>query len=63
MYSYSLSWFSLSPQVIEVFQPLTPCMRSIQGAILVAMRSCVNELKKACSALDTTDMTLEQVRA
>jgi len=27
------------------------------------MRSCVNELKKACSALDTTDMTLEQVRA
>lgn len=34
------------PQVIEFSQPLSSSMKNVQSAILVAMDSCINELKK-----------------
>ena len=37
------------------FNPHPP----VQSAILVAMNACINELKKACTTLDTADLTLE----
>lgn len=47
------------PEVIELSLPLTIQMKAIQGAILVAMKACITELKKGCSQLDTTQLTLE----
>ena len=48
-----------SPDVIELSQPLTKNMKSIQNALLVAMNSCILELKKAVINLDTTEFTLQ----
>lgn len=47
------------PEVIELTQPLTENMKAIQGAVLVAMKSCIAELKKAVPQLDTSFMSLE----
>jgi DNA excision repair protein ERCC-4 len=47
------------PEVIELTQPLTENMKAIQGAVLVAMKSCIAELKKAVPQLDTFFMSLE----
>ena len=50
---------SSSPEVIELSQPLTKNMKSIQNALLVAMTSCISELKKAVTSLDTSEFTLQ----
>ena len=50
------------PNVIELTQPLSNNMKSVQSAILVALNICMNELKKSIShisSLDLSDMTLE----
>jgi len=45
--------------IVELSIKLTPYMKSIQSSILVAMSTCMNELKAAVPHLDTTNMTLE----
>ena len=50
------------PVVIELSQPLSPLMLSIQSAILVAMKGCVNEIKKSAPHIDShfqLQLTLE----
>ena len=47
------------PEVIELSQSLTFQMKAIQNAILVAMNSCITELKKSIPHLETSHMTLE----
>ena len=47
------------PEVIELATALTANMKSIQSAILVAMNTCIQELKKAAPHLETAQMTLE----
>ncbi len=49
----------VTPDVIELSISLSKNMKGIQNAILVAMNSCVGELKKACPNIDTSQMTLE----
>jgi DNA excision repair protein ERCC-4 len=49
-------------EVVEVVQPMTEHMRAVQSAILVAMNSCLTELKKALPQLDSaflSSLTLE----
>jgi hypothetical protein len=47
-------------QVIEVTQPLTDSMKSIQNAIMVAMNTCLVEIKKAVPHIDAAQtLTLE----
>lgn len=46
-------------EVVELVTSLTPVMKVIQSAILVAMNTCITELKKACPSLETSQMTLE----
>ena len=45
--------------IVELTIKLTPYMKAIQSSILVAMSTCMNELKAAVPHLDTTHMTLE----
>ena len=45
--------------IVELTIKLTPYMKAIQSSILVAMSTCMNELKSAVPHLDTTHMTLE----
>ena len=47
------------PEVVELVGSLTPSMKGIQSAILSAMNSCIQELKKAAPHLETSQMTLE----
>ena len=47
------------PTVIEATQPLTENMKIIQSSIIVAMNSCIIELKRLNPQLDTTTITLE----
>lgn len=47
------------PEVVELVTNLTPCMKNIQSAILAAMNTCIQELKKAAPQLETSQMTLE----
>lgn len=47
------------PEVVELVTNLTPTMKIIQSAILVAMNTCIQELKKASPHLETSQMTLE----
>jgi DNA excision repair protein ERCC-4 len=49
----------LEPEVIELSVSVTPLMKAIQSAILVAMNTCISELKKAAPQLETSQMTLE----
>lgn len=47
------------PDVIELSLPLSKHMLAIQNGILVAMTTCLKELKKSCPSLDTSQWTLE----
>ena len=47
------------PEVVELVTGLTPAMKSIQSAILAAMNTCIQELKRAAPQLETSQMTLE----
>ena len=47
------------PDVIEIEQPLSPNMASIQQAIIVAMEACLKELKKSAKNLDTSELTVK----
>ena len=47
------------PEVIEILQPLSNSMKTIQSALLVALSTTINELRKAVPALETTHMSLE----
>jgi len=47
------------PEVIEILQPLSSNMKTMQSAILVALSTIINELKKAAPTLETGYMTLE----
>lgn len=47
------------PEVIELSLGLTSNMKAIQSAILVAMNTCILELKKSAPQLETSQMTLE----
>ncbi len=49
----------ITPEVIELSISLTNNMKMIQNAVLVAMNTCVTELKKSCPNLDATNLTLE----
>jgi DNA excision repair protein ERCC-4 len=49
----------VQPEVIELSQPLSEHMKTIQSSILVAMKTCVSELKKAVPQLDTSFLSLE----
>eukprot|EP01031_Cornospumella_fuschlensis_P029931 gene29931-36146_t len=50
---------SAQSSVIELSIPLTKHMQAIQNAVLVAMNTCITELKKSCPSLDTTNWTLQ----
>jgi DNA excision repair protein ERCC-4 len=50
---------SREPEVVELVTGLTPHMKSIQSAVLAAMNTCIQELKKAAPHLETSQMTLE----
>jgi len=50
---------SSQPEVIEILQPLSDSMKTMQSAILVALSTVINELKKAAPTLETGYMTLE----
>ena len=45
--------------IVELSIKLTPHMKAIQSSILVAMNTCMSELKAAVPYLDTSMMTLE----
>ncbi|RYG69231.1 hypothetical protein EON64_03255 [archaeon] len=45
--------------VIELSVPLTKHMLAIQSAVLVAMNTCMSELKKSCPSLVTSHWTLQ----
>jgi DNA excision repair protein ERCC-4 len=45
------------PDVIELSLPLTPAMKAIQSAVLVAMNTCMSELRKSVPQLETSSMT------
>jgi DNA excision repair protein ERCC-4 len=56
------------PDVIEYSQPMSACMQNIQSAILVAMKGCMEEMKKQAPYLEldsrdssagSTSLTLE----
>lgn len=47
------------PIVFEICSALTPHMKIIQNALLVAMNTCLSEIKKACPTLETAQFTLE----
>ncbi|KAJ1391525.1 hypothetical protein B484DRAFT_408714, partial [Ochromonadaceae sp. CCMP2298] len=47
------------PEVIELSLALTPHMKTVQAAVLVAMNTCIGELKKAAPHLETSQITLE----
>jgi DNA excision repair protein ERCC-4 len=47
------------PDVVEVAESLTKNMKDVQNALLVALNSCISELKKAVTVLDTTEFTLQ----
>lgn len=47
------------PEVIELSQPLSPSMMTVQSAILVAMETILRELKKSNSKIDPASLTLE----
>lgn len=49
----------LQPEVIELSLPLTAHTKAVQNALLVAMNSCISELKRACPQLEMTNCTLE----
>lgn len=49
----------LQPEVIELSLPLTPHTKLIQNALLVAMNSCIAELKKSCPQMEMSNCTLE----
>jgi DNA excision repair protein ERCC-4 len=49
----------VAPNVIELSISLSSHMKAIQSAILVAINTCVNELKKACPQLEMSHLTLE----
>ena len=49
----------VQPEVIELSLPLTPHTKLIQSALLVAMKSCISELKKSCPQLEMANCTLE----
>lgn len=45
--------------VVELSLNLASNMKIIQSAILVALNTCIQEMKKACPHADTADWTLE----
>lgn len=47
------------PEVVELSLPLTKHMLTIQNSVLVAMNTCLQELKKACPTLETSQWTLD----
>jgi DNA excision repair protein ERCC-4 len=47
------------PEVIELSQPLSTSMVTVQTSILVAMETILKELKKSNSKLDPASLTLE----
>ena len=50
------------PVVVELTQPLSPLMLAIQSAILVAMKGCIDEIKKSAPHIDSSfqpQLTLE----
>ena len=47
------------PTVCEYSSELTHHMKAIQKALLVAMNSCISEIKKSCPNIDTDQFTLE----
>lgn len=47
------------PNVVEVSESLTKSMKDVQNALLVALNSCISELKKAVTSLDTSEFTLQ----
>lgn len=47
------------PNVIEIELPLTPKMRDIQQALLVAIETCLMELKKTAKHLDASELTVQ----
>ena len=55
----ALSQGGAEPEVVELVTTLTPNMKAIQAAVLAAMLSCIQELKKAAPHLETAKMTLE----
>ncbi|OQS04833.1 DNA repair endonuclease XPF [Thraustotheca clavata] len=47
------------PEVYEIEIPLTPLMKDMQAALLVAMELTLNELKRSCKELDETELTMQ----
>ncbi len=47
------------PIVVEISPTLTNLMSAIQSALLVAMNTCLIEIKKSCPNLETAQFTLE----
>jgi DNA excision repair protein ERCC-4 len=47
------------PEVIEIQQPLSNSMKTVQSALLVALSTAINELKRAAPTLDSAFMTLD----
>ncbi len=50
---------SSQPEVIEILQPLSDSMKTTQSALLVALSTTINELRRAAPTLETGYMTLE----
>lgn len=49
-----------SPNVIEIEEPLTELMQVIQDCILLAMESCLKELKACTKGLDASNFSVKQ---
>jgi DNA excision repair protein ERCC-4 len=49
---------SNQPDVIELSLPLTPAMKAIQSAVLVAMNTCLSELRKSVPQLESSSTPL-----
>ncbi|KDO30046.1 hypothetical protein SPRG_05237 [Saprolegnia parasitica CBS 223.65] len=48
-----------SPEVYEIEVSLTPLMKDMQAALLVALEATLNELKRSCKDLDETELTMK----
>ncbi|OQR98626.1 DNA repair endonuclease XPF [Achlya hypogyna] len=46
------------PEVFEIDVALSPLMKDMQAALLVALEATLNELKRSCKDLDETELTM-----
>lgn len=52
-------WLCVPPLVLEKVVRMTPLMRAVQGAVLVALDTCLKEIKKSIPMIDLSEIRVE----